>query len=157
MAKRSAYRKNRKTTTKSAAASSTATATATKQPARLSAVTTDELAREMARRQRAINSLERRREKLVTQIADIDTELRNYGAAAGATGGVRKRARNKMNLADALAELLTGQSLSVTEAADKVREAGYQTTSANFRTIVNQTLLKDPRFNKVARGLYTTK
>jgi hypothetical protein len=44
------------------------------------------------------------------------------------------------------------------EAADAARGAGYKTRSANFRTVVNQTLLvnKDA-FRKVERGKYTAK
>ncbi|MEM9082824.1 MAG: hypothetical protein AAGB34_04445 [Planctomycetota bacterium] len=45
--------------------------------------------------------------------------------------------------------------MSVTDAAHAVQQAGYATTSDNFRTIVNQTLLKDKRFKRVARGQYT--
>ena len=69
----------------------------------------------------------------------------------------RKRPRNEQNLADALADLLAKQTLSVTEASEQVQTAGYRTTSPNFRTIVNQTLLKDPRFKRVGRGRYTSK
>lgn len=69
----------------------------------------------------------------------------------------RKRPRNEQNLADALADLLSNKTLSVTEASEQVQSAGYRTTSPNFRTIVNQTLLKDPRFKRVGRGRYTSK
>ena len=77
------------------------------------------------------------------------------GAPARGTG--RKRGRNTSNLADALAELLAKAQMTVTEAAEKVQEAGYVTTSPNFRTIVNQTFLKDKRFKRVSRGVYTAK
>ena len=49
---------------------------------------------------------------------------------------------------------LLGQFTDVTEA---VQRAGYKTSAANFRTIVNATLLKSPKFKKVARGQYTAK
>ncbi len=70
-----------------------------------------------------------------------------------ATG--RKRPKNSMNLAEALAKMLKGKTMGVNEAAANVQKAGYKTNSPNFRTIVNQTLIKDPRFKKVARGQYT--
>ena len=40
--------------------------------------------------------------------------------------------------------------------AEAVQKAGYQTTSPNFRTIVNQTLLKKKHFKRVERGQYTS-
>ena len=70
-----------------------------------------------------------------------------------ATG--RKRPKNSMNLAEAMAKMLKGKTMGVNEAATNVQKAGYKTNSPNFRTIVNQTLIKDPRFKKVARGQYT--
>jgi hypothetical protein len=71
----------------------------------------------------------------------------------------RRRARNQQSLAEALKEILTGTTMSVTEMADAVQKAGYKTKSAgNFRTIVNQTLIRDPgTFKRVGRGQYTAK
>ncbi|MEM9560690.1 MAG: hypothetical protein AAF995_10315, partial [Planctomycetota bacterium] len=84
------------------------------------------------------------------------------GRSAGRTAGRRpgrpaagKRFRNASNLADALHAVLRGKQMGVTEAAEAVQAAGYQTTAANFRVIVNQTLLKDKRIKKVSRGVYT--
>ncbi|MEL6330188.1 MAG: hypothetical protein AAFR38_11045 [Planctomycetota bacterium] len=122
----------------------------------LSAVTTADLAREMQRREASIGRLQRRRERLQEQIEEIDRELGTLGASHVAGVG-RKRPKNEMKLADALVKLLTGRTMSVTEATEAVQEAGYRTSSSTFRTIVNQTLIKDSRFKKVARGQYTSK
>ena len=62
-----------------------------------------------------------------------------------------------MNLEDALAKTLTGHTMGVSEVADAVQAAGYQTTSPNFRTIVNQTLIRSNKFKKVSHGKYTAK
>lgn len=129
------------------------TAGATERKRSLDTVPTDELAREMARRRREIDRLRRRRDTLVRQVQEIDDQLRQVGAAIE-DGGVRRRPRNEMSLADALASVLKNKTMSVTEAAEAVQNAGYRTTSSSFRTIVNQTLLKDPRFQKVDRGRY---
>ena len=78
----------------------------------------------------------------------------------GATkpAGERKRHRNDSNLVEALQKVLSGKVMGVTEVARAVQEAGYKTTSPNFRTIVNQTLIKNPQaFTKQGRGLYTSK
>jgi hypothetical protein len=48
--------------------------------------------------------------------------------------------------------------MSVTDVAEAVKQAGYKTTSSNFRVIVNQALLANPKvFRKVARGEYTAR
>lgn len=124
--------------------------------AKLSTASTLDLQREIIRRRRGVATLERKREKLVAQLQEVEALIREHGGSVGIEPG-RKRPRNTQNLADALATLLAKQTLSVTEAAEKVQEAGYRTTSPNFRTIVNQTFLKDKRFKRVSRGRYTTK
>lgn len=130
----------------------------------LGAVSLEDLAREMRRRQGAVGRLVKRRDRLVAQVHELNAEIQKLGGAAGAggfgttaAGRPRRRPQNDSNLSDALLGVLKNATLSVTEAAAAVQEAGYQTTSANFRTIVNQTLLKDPRFKKVSRGKYTAK
>ncbi|MEL6311777.1 MAG: hypothetical protein AAFQ17_05320, partial [Pseudomonadota bacterium] len=56
----------------------------------------------------------------------------------------RKRPRNAENLVEAMRRVLSGTELTVTELSEAVQAAGYVTTSPNFRTIVNQTLIKFP-------------
>lgn len=123
-------------------------------------LTMSDLRRELKRRERRIGThvrrLTKKRERLMQQLASIDAEIAQYGGAIP-RGSVRKRAQNKMNLADALAKVLKSATMSVTEVSEAVQEAGYKTTSPNFRTIVNQTLIKDPRFKRVGRGQYTVK
>jgi hypothetical protein len=114
---------------------------------------------ELARRQRAAQSLLRRRDRLREQLDEVESELSVMGSSAspGIEPG-RKRARNASNLAEAMAGVLKGGELSVTELAQAVQAAGYATTSPNFRTIVNQTLIKRrDLFKRVGRGLYATK
>lgn len=125
---------------------------------RLAGVSMSDLQSEIRRRERKLSTLKRKRDRLASQLRDIDEEIIREGGAISAMGGTsaRKRPRNDQNLADALASLLSKKTLSVTAAAAEVQQAGYRTTSPNFRTIVNQTLLKDKRFKRVGRGLYTS-
>ncbi len=116
-----------------------------------------ELQAELQRRERGIRKLERRREKLLDELAKVDSELGAVGAL-GASGRIRRRPRNEMNLVDSLAKVLDGKTMSVTEVTQAVQKAGYITTAANFRTIVNQALIREKKvFKKVARGQYTAK
>ena len=121
-------------------------------------MSTNELERELSRRQSAARRLERKRERLAEQLEEVERELSELGGLGGISiGGVRKRPRNEMNLADSLAKVLKSKTMSVTDVTEAVQKAGYRTSAANFRTIVNQTLIKDSRFKKVARGQYTAK
>ncbi|MEZ6242442.1 MAG: hypothetical protein R3B57_05305 [Phycisphaerales bacterium] len=121
-------------------------------------MSTDALARELSRRQQTVRRLEKRRDKIAAELEKIEAELAALGGLGGVSiGGVRKRPKNDANLADSLAEVLKNKTLSVTEVADAVRQAGYRTSAENFRTIVNQTLIKDKRFKRVSRGQYTAR
>lgn len=111
----------------------------------------------MARRSKVVNRLERRRAKLHAEIALVEAELGSFGALSS-NGGIRRRPRNEMNLVDTLSKVLKNKTMSVTDAAQAARDAGYMTTAANFRTIVNQALIREKKtFKKVSRGQYTAK
>lgn len=132
--------------------------------ASLGEISTDDLAKEMQRRQRDMNRLVSRRDKLVAQLEALDRQINVLGGPASyggfgltSAGKPRRRPRNEKSLGEALLGVLKNKTMSVTDAAEAVQRAGYQTTSSSFRTIVNQTLIKDPRFKKVARGRYTAK
>jgi len=124
---------------------------------KLGAVSFEELQMEMARRGKVVNRLERRRTKLHAELAEVEAELGSFGALS-ANGSIRRRPRNEMNLVDTLSKVLNNKTLSVTDAAQAARDAGYMTTAANFRTIVNQALIREKKvFKKVSRGQYTSK
>ncbi len=120
-------------------------------------MSTAELQAELQRRERNVRKLERRREKLMGDLAAVEKELASEGALS-ASGGIRRRPRNEMNLVDSLAKVLKGKEMSVTDVTQAVQQAGYMTTAANFRTIVNQALIREKKkFKKVSRGMYTAR
>jgi hypothetical protein len=124
----------------------------------LRGISVRDLHAELRRRERESSKILRRRAKLVEQLREIDQEIREAGLSAGgeAAGG-RVRPKNAVSLVEALAKVLKGKTLSVTDAAEAVQASGYQTTAANFRTIVNQALIKNSKiFKKVERGMYTS-
>ncbi len=126
----------------------------------LTNMSTNDLHAELQRRERGAQRLATKREKLLAQVAEIDAELASYGYEA--VGGKAPPAagvgvRNSMNLVDALSTVLKNKTM-VSEAAEAVEKIGYRSSSANFRNIVNQTLLKHKgNFKKVGRGQYTAK
>jgi hypothetical protein len=142
-------------------------------------VPTADLKRELDRR---LSEMNQRRDELLSELESINLMMtgssrgpgrprgkggrpKGGGARRGrppkagrAKAGTRKRPRNKMNLVEALGAALRGRTMGVSEVAAAVKKAGYKTTSPNFRTIVNQTLLKHKSvFDKVGRGQYTAK
>ncbi|QOJ00188.1 MAG: hypothetical protein HRU70_06685 [Phycisphaeraceae bacterium] len=132
--------------------------------ATLRGVTTDHLQAELVRRQQGLPSLYKQLERAQANVQRLVSAIEALGGSAGAGGvsgrhrrglGPRKRPKNDSNLIEALAKLLKGKTMSVTEASQKVQQAGYKTTAANFRTIVNQTLIKSDKFKKISRGQYT--
>lgn len=142
----------KKKTKKKAAAKKTV-----KAAGKLGAISFEELQAEMARRSKLVGRLERKRNRLQAELSEIDAELASFGALS-ATGGIRRRPRNEMNLVDTLQKVLKNKTMSVTDAAQAARDAGYLTTAANFRTIVNQALIRETKtFKKVSRGQYTAK
>ena len=136
----------------------------------LASVITQSLRAELNRRQSGVATLQRRHDVLMRQAAEIADEIAAMGGGVvGATGrrgpgrppgrpaGRRTRPHNELSLVEALQKALSSRTLSVTEAAQQVQTAGYRTSSANFRTIVNQTLIKSNKFRKVSRGKYTAR
>ncbi len=160
--KKSATRKRRKRTTR-------------KRRTGLSTLTTGELRAEVQRRLRA---LETKREKLLADVEAIDNEMASLDSLAAPQGSrtrkkaarkekrgrtaatrkkrsTRRRARNSMSLVDALKNAMGRKTMGISELAAAVKKAGYRSRSANFQSIVNQTLLKHPKvFKRVERGMY---
>ncbi len=135
--------------------------------ASLQRVSTDVLMREVARREREAGKLVQERERLLARIEEIDSELAAFGevpAGPGATTRVAKkrggkrgpRPKNSVTLEEAIVQTLGGKTMGVTEIAQAVLKSGYKTNAENFRTMVNQTLLRSDKIKKVARGKYTT-
>ena len=128
-------------------------------PSRASTLTTEELDSELRIRRRKLPGMIAKRDRLLAQAAELSTEIAALGGpeAPSTTTGTRKRPQNTRTLPDALYSILRGREMRVSGAAEAVQAAGYQTNSANFTTIVNQTLLSDKRFRKVSHGVYTAK
>lgn len=146
---------------------------------KLAKMSTAALEKELARRERLLGELLDKRDRLLGQLGALDAEIANCESAGSSgakrgrpaksmrgrpgrasagrrAGSGRKRPRNTSNLVEALAKTLKSKTMSVTDVSEAVQKNGYKTTSPNFRTIVNQTLLGNKKtFRKVSRGQYT--
>ncbi len=127
----------------------------------LSAISVLDLRRELVRRQRTVGAIVKKRDRLIEKVRQLDAAIGELGGrVAGGSNGdvnVRKRPKNESNLVEALGAVLNDKTMSVTDVAEAVQRAGYQTSSPNFRTIVNQTLINSGKFKRVGRGQYTAK
>lgn len=130
-----------------------------KRSSTLSGISVSDLRRELGRRQKRVGSLIKKRDRQMEKVRELDQQIAELGGIArgGSFVGARKRPKNESNLVDALAKVLTGKTMSVTEVSEAVQKAGYMTTSPSFRTIVNQTLINSGKFKRVSRGQYTAK
>jgi len=112
-------------------------------------------------KQSELSKLHRQRANLQRRMDLIDRQISRVGGGAmnGLRGGGGVRARNERSLLDTIEGVLTkaGKPLSVSAILEGVHATGYRSGSANFRGIVNQTLIKDKRFGQVSRGVYGLK
>jgi hypothetical protein len=124
----------------------------------------NQLERILKARKTELQRLARRRGKLARQLAKIDAQMRGLGGEAGGAmgGGIGSgggRARNEQSLVKTIEGVLgkTSKPMNVGDIATAVQRGGYRSNSANFRGIVNQTLIKEKQFAQASRGMYQLK
>jgi hypothetical protein len=124
-------------------------------------LTINELERMLAKRRSALDELMRERAQAQKRVDTLDARIRLIRGGAGAAGVTASgRARNAMSLVAAMSEVLTkaAKPLNVGDIVDKVQAAGYRSNAANFRALVNQTLIKQQKlFANAGRGMYQIK
>ena len=113
--------------------------------------------------------LERERTKAVRRLQQLDSRIAALGgngsgrgrggSGGGARTGAGSRVRNDKSLIQMIEGVLgkSSKPMKVGDIAQAVQSGGYRTHSANFRGIVNQTLIKDKRFTSAGRGIYQMK
>src|SRR5690242_15909975 len=117
-----------------------------------------QIERLLRKRRTEIARLTRKRDRLQSRLDAVNQQLAAVSGGPGGAGGAHSRARNEVSLQDTLVQVMgKGGPMSVSDILDGVLATGYRSHSANFRGIVNQTLIKDKRFNAVRRGVYQMK
>lgn len=125
-------------------------------PTAISDMSLSDLERLIAKRRHEIDRLLRKRRKLEAKLDKIDQQIAALGGNGAAVGRRGSRPRNAVSLNEAIASVLEKASkpLGVPEITQKVLATGYRSSSPAFKSIVNQTLIKDKRFKAIARGIY---
>ncbi|MDQ3439559.1 MAG: hypothetical protein M3478_04340 [Planctomycetota bacterium] len=117
----------------------------------------------LAGRRQELNEKQREHSKVLARLQELEADIRRLGGSAGRRGrsgarGGGTRARNAKSLIETLEDVLKGgKPMKVGDIADAAQKTGYRSNSANFRSIVNQTLIKDKRFGSAGRGVYQLK
>ena len=121
--------------------------------------TVDQLEQLLNSRRSQLQKLHKQRAKLARKLEQFDQKIARLGGrAGGAMGGGRTRARNAQSLTATLEDILKGgKPMQVGDITDAVLKKGYRSTSPNFRSIVNQTLIKEKQFASAGRGIYQLK
>lgn len=108
-------------------------------------------------RRSELAKLQKQRAGAARELASIDRSIARIGGIAGGKGS---RARNEQSLTETLQSVLkeSGKPMGVGEILEAVEATGYRSNSANFRGIINQTLIKERKyFTSAARGIYQLK
>ena len=140
-------------------------------PASGTNLTIAQLQRVLNEKHSELQKLERQRAILQKKLSLIDRQIERVGGGANGSRGrgagvpaggftAGGRARNERSLLETLESVFRGgggKPMKVQEILDGVLATGYRSGSANFRGIINQTLIKDKRFGQVQRGVYELK
>jgi hypothetical protein len=116
----------------------------------------------LQKRRSELDSLTRERQRILKQLAAVDARLQAVSGGVSGGGPLTRggRVRNPMSLVATMEQVLAkaGKPLSVGDIVQGVLDTGYQSGSANFRAVVNQTLIKErKRFANTQRAVYDLK
>ena len=134
-------------------------------PSTGSGLTIAQLQQILDQRQSELTRLHKRRDRVQRELDDVDKQIarlegRSFTGGRGrgnSGGGGGQRARNERSLVETLEEVFrqTKGPMRVGDIVEAVQRGGYRSNAANFRGLVNQTLIKEKkRFAQVERGLY---
>ena len=125
-------------------------------PGSTGTMTIAQLENVLSNRRAQLNQLVKQRSKAQQKLDAIERQIARLAGRAMASG---PRARNETSLVQTMENILksAGKPMPVGDITNAVLKGGYKTISANFRGIVNQTLIKEKQFSSAGRGLYQLK
>lgn len=125
-------------------------------PSATGTMTIAQLENVLNNRRAQLNQLVKARSRAQQKLDTIERQISRLAGRAMANGG---RVRNEASLVQTMEGILksAGKPMPVGDIEAAVLKGGYKTNSANFRGIVNQTLIKEKQFNSAGRGFYQLK
>lgn len=133
---------------------------------KLTLLSTVELRKELAKREKQITLLKAKKNRLSKRIEKIDAQIAAMEGQARKSyvkkAGKKKAGKAKVlrvgragSLPNVLLEVMKDKkAVKASEAAKLAQEAGYKSKSKTFAHDVSRTLRTDKRFKKVARGIF---
>jgi hypothetical protein len=121
------------------------------------AVSIAELKRELAKREKALERLEARREKLATELRKVEADIAQLkGESEEGLEPAAAGQRETGTLRQAVAAVLAGthEALGPKDIAGRLPDVGYVSRSKSLPVMVGQLLSGLSEFHRVARGKY---
>jgi len=94
----------------------------------------------LRQQQSKVNALQKRREKLAEQLADVEQQIAELTGEDG--GGTRFK--NEKSLEEVIIDVLgkNKKGLGLAELTDAILKTGYRSSSSNFKNVVYQNVYK---------------
>lgn len=123
----------------------------------LRSVSTYDLQNEIFARENKMARLVKKRDKLIRQVARIDSQIQQ-GSISSSVTKQKSEPVQEQKLFEILVSILQDKKMKLAEMEKAVKETGYKTKSKDFSNVIYQ-CIKDHRsnFRRVSRGVYTTK
>lgn len=112
-------------------------------PETLEGLSVAEIQQALRKQQSRVNVLQKRRERLLEEIKNIEHEIAQItGTESGSI-----RFRNEQSLENVICDVLAKykKGLNLSELAEAVQKTGYKSGSANFKNVVYQNVYKSER------------
>jgi len=135
-----------------------------------------ELQKAIAKAEKRVQTLERRRARLLAQLEGVEADIANLTGKAGLVPksaqseekpkrkkkgrkAAKKRRTRAGSLPDTIAKVLKAADdpMNAPQIAEAVLQKGYKTKSKNVTALVRESISRVPGIKKVSRGLYTVK
>lgn len=102
-----------------------------------------ELQQILRNRQARVGQLQKRREKLLSDIEEVERQIAEVSGSGSSSGGSVRR-KNEKPLLEVICEVLAKnkKGLALSELTEAVLKTGYQSDSNNFKNIVYQSVYK---------------
>jgi DNA-binding transcriptional MerR regulator len=115
-----------------------------------------ELESALSRQRSELKKLNKERADLERKLDAVERRIAEVGGNGTGRRGRGGRARNEQPLPDVIEQVLrgAGKPMGVGDIAEAALGTGYRSNSGNFKSIVNQALIKDKRFGQTERGIY---
>ncbi len=112
-------------------------------PETLEGLSVAEIQQALRKQQSRVNVLQKRRERLLEEIKNIEQEI---ALISGSESGT-VRFRNEQSLENVICDVLAKhkKGLTLSELTEAIQKTGYKSGSANFKNVVYQNVYKSER------------